>query len=315
MLAMAALFAAIAPTPASATFPDGNGRIAFSAAVGDGVEIFTVRKDGRQLRQITHLGAFAQHVDWSPNGRWLVFEVGTETSARIAIARADGSHLRYVPQPDGVFEGQPSFTPDGRHIVFERYTIATNDDAIWIEKLDGTGAHRLIGSATNGFVTDPNVSPNGRRLSFAGWDGVTVGPGPVFEPAMGLFTARIDGSHVRQIRPSTTDQTVKGDWAPNGRRIGVTENANGYDPNDSANIVTFRRDGTGVRVLTDSHDPAVRYYLGSYSPNGDWIVFRVEDHGQFALKRMHPDGSHVQTILPFSSFKPFLIDWGPRADR
>ena len=54
-------------------------------------------------------------------------------------------------------------------------------------------------------------------------------------------------------------------------------------------------------------------YLGSYSPDGKWLVFRLEDHGQFGLYRVRPDGSHQEAILPLSTFRPSLIDWGPPA--
>jgi Tol biopolymer transport system component len=168
----------------------------------------------------------------------------------------------------------------------------------------------VLGPFPNGFVTDPNVSPDGRTLSFQGWDGSLVGPAPAEEPARGLFTARIDGSHIRQIRPFTADETVKADWAPNGRRIAVTENANHFDPSDSANIVTMRRDGTHRRQLTHFHDGVTNAYLGSYSPDGRWLVFRLEKDDLFGLYRIHPDGSGLRVILPLSPFRPSLIDWG-----
>lgn len=295
-----------------ATYPDRNGLIAFSAATDSGIQLFTVRPNGRDLRQVTHVAGDAINVDWSPDGRRLVFAIGTETTATLAIVDADGSHFRELPQPPDTYEDQPSFSPDGRRIYFERYTIATNDDAIWSMKLDGSDQRRIIGPWPNGFVTDPNVSPDGRTLLFTGFDGTVVGPPPVLEPARGLFTSRIDGSHMTQVRPFETDQTIKADWAPNGRTIATTENANFFDPQGSANVLTMRADGSGLRRLTHYHDPAIAAYLGSYSPDGEWIVFRVQDHGRFGLYRMHPDGSHVREILAPSDFKAFLIDWGPR---
>lgn len=313
ILTALALMLAI-PSVAGATMPGRNGSIVFTAGTDAGAQLFTVRPNGTGLRQITHVNGDAVNADWSPDGRRIVFTIGTETAARIAIVRADGTRLRILPQPVGVFDDQPSYSPDGRRIYFERFTEATGVVAIWSMKVDGTNQKRVLAPFPNGYVTDPNVSPDGRTLSFQGWDGTVVGPPPALHPALGLFTARIDGSHVKRIRPFRSDQTIKADWAPNGLRIAVTENANHFDPDDSANIVTMRRDGSHRRHLTRFHDGATNAYLGSYSPDGRWLVFRLEKDGLFGLYRMHPDGSHVREILPLSPFRPSLIDWGPKLD-
>ncbi len=296
-----------------ATTPGDNGLIAFSAGTESGIQLFTVRPNGSDLRQITHVAGDAINVDWSPNGRHIVFSVGDETGARIAVARADGSRLRVLPQPEGVFDDQPSFSPDGRRIYFERYTVATNDNAIWSMTTDGRHQRRILNPFPAGFVTDPNISPDGKTMSFQGWNGSTVGPPPNLHPASGLFTADPDGTNIVQIRPFSSDQTIKADWAPNGRRVAVTENANYFRPDDSANIVTMRPDGSSRRQLTNFHDGVTNAFLGSYSPDGRWLVFRLEADGLFGLYKMHPDGSHKQAILPLSPFRPFLIDWGSRA--
>jgi Tol biopolymer transport system component len=313
--ALAALVVALAlPTVAQATMPGRNGLIVFTAGTDAGAQLFTVRPSGTGLRQITHVDGDAVNADWSPSGRRIVFTFGSETGARIATIRPDGSGLRILPQPAGVFDDQPSYSPDGRRIYFERFTEATNQVAIWSMKADGSDQRWILAPFPNGFVTDPNVSPDGKTLSFQGWDGSLLGPAPNFEPARGLFTARIDGSHIKRIRPFRSDQTVKADWAPDGRRIAVTENANHFDADDSANIVTMRRDGSHRRRLTHFHDGVTNAYLGSYSPDGRWVVFRLEKDGLFGLYRMHPDGRHVRQILPLSPFRPSLIDWGPRQD-
>lgn len=307
------LVAVAVPTSAQATFPGRNGLIAFTAGTDAGSQLFTVRPDGTDLRQITRVDGDAVNVDWAPDGSRIVFSIGSEDSVRIAVARPDGSRLQVLPQPAGVFDDQPSFSPDGRTIYFERFTIATNDDAIWRMSSDGSHQRRLLGPFPNGFVTDPNVSPDGKTLSFQGFDGSVTGPPPNLEPAQGLFTADVDGRHIRQIRPFTADETIKADWAPSGRRIAVTENANHFHPADSANIVTMRPDGSAVREVTHFHDGETNAYLGSYSPDGQWVVFRLEIGGLFGLYRMHPDGSQRKAILTPSAFRPSLIDWGPRA--
>ena len=58
---------ALAPS-VGATYPGRNGLIAFHANVGDEAQIFTVRSNGHELRQITDVDGVAGVPDWSPTG-------------------------------------------------------------------------------------------------------------------------------------------------------------------------------------------------------------------------------------------------------
>ena len=73
-------------------------------------------------------------------------------------------------------------------------------------------------------------------------------------------------------------------------------------------------DGATLTYLTHYKRPTHRTYVGGYSPNGKWIVFRLEIGERWGLFRMHPDGSRtlVRTgFLPNMSLRPSVIDWGP----
>ena len=113
--------------------------------------------------------------------------------------------------------------------------------------------------------------------------------------------------------PFSSDQAIKQDWSPDGRHLLIGVNANFFHRGDSANIATVRPDGSGFRYLTNYQGGAVNAFAGSYSPDGQWIVFRLEDHGQYALYRMKSDGTNLHAILGLSGFRPRNIDWGPRA--
>jgi hypothetical protein len=68
-----------------------------------------------------------------------------------------------------------------------------------------------------------------------------------------------------------------------------------------------------LRLVTHFRGGERGAFAGSYSPDGRWIVMRVENRAlqRFALVKIHPDGGGRRLIasMPFS---PFLIDWGPR---
>jgi dipeptidyl aminopeptidase/acylaminoacyl peptidase len=298
VVASCAMVLAIVGT-AHATFPGRNGLIAFQSQTGAGLQIFTVHPDGRGLRQITFLSGDAIAADWSPDGRLIVFEHDSPGAcSNVAIMNADGTGLTEFPDPT-VCQDDPSFTPDGSRIIFHRFDPAANDEAFWSMDLNGNDRQR-IGTC----CADPNVSPNGERLSFVSFNGQPTGAA--------LFTSNLDGSNLFQVTPFEFDVAVKQDWSPDGKRLVFTQDGDEPIPGVSANIATIRPDGTHLRLLTHFQGGDVKAFAGSYSPDGRWIVFRLEDHGLFGLFKMNPNGTHVTTILPLSSFRPSFIDWGAR---
>src|SRR5436305_253074 len=160
-------------------------------------------------------------------------------------------------------------------------------------------------SATAQGIQIFTVRPDGRRLAFMGFNDEPFG--------QALLTSDIDGSNPLQLTPFSFNVGFKLDWAPDGRQLAFIHNADFAFPNDSANIATIRPDGTGLRFLTNYHGGQVNAFVGTYSPDGRWIAFRLEDHGQFGLYKMHPDGTHLRPILGLSSFRPSFIDWGANA--
>jgi Tol biopolymer transport system component len=312
VVAVAALAALIPASPAArATSPAQNGLIVFSAETRrSGYEVFTIDADGNDLTRLTHLQGDAVNPDWSPDGTRIVFELDHGDGpvfCSIELMDADGTDvvdLTTDQNPDGWSgcEGQPSFTPDGSRIVFGQYDDTTNVEAIW--SMDVTGGDRV--EVTEGIgrgVTDPNVSPDGKTLSVVAYNGRDLG--------QGLMTTALDGTDPHRIVPFRLDVAVKHDWAPDGEHLVFTDNADRFTK--PANVATVAPDGTGMTYLTHFRRSSHRAYVGGYSPNGRWIVFRIEVGDRSGLFRMHPDGSGVRTIIPMGAFRPRFIDWGPAA--
>jgi Tol biopolymer transport system component len=162
------------------------------------------------------------------------------------------------------------------------------------------GDRRQLGTGPGG-ATTPEISPDGHTVTFLSW--------PSDNDLTAIFAVDIHGAPVWQVTPTLNGITFKHDWAPNGSRLVMSDNA-GY-PDLPANGVTIRPDGTGLKYLTDNRTPDQRPYAGGYSPNGKSIVYRQEMGDQSGLMVMRTGGQGKHAILPFSEFKPRSIDWGP----
>ena len=272
---------------AGATVPGRNGLIAFQAQTDAGVQIFTIRPNGHGLRQITQVDGDATQPDWSPDGRLIAFALN---ECSIALINADGSALDVIASDPDLCQGDPSFTPDGARLVYARFDPAVEVEDIWSMKVDGSDQRRVTGAGG----PDPNVSPDGLRLSFKG--------GEVGE----LLVQNMDGTGLVQVSP-TVSVAFKSDWAPDGQHLVLSDDSE-PGPTEPVNIATVRPDGTDLTYITDYTGP-VHAYVGGYSPDGQWIVFRLEENGLNTLYRMRPDGSDLHAILRASIFRPRNIDW------
>jgi Tol biopolymer transport system component len=287
--------------PTQATTPGDDGLIAFGADDGSGFEIYTIRSNGSNLHQLTHEDANAFRPDWSPDGRRITFQLEKpDGSSDIMIMNAGGSNQRDLT-PSG-YEELPAFTPDGHHLVF---SCDCNPQGVFIMRDDGSDRHRIT---THAFPfegdTNAEVSPDGATVTFVRHK--------VSGELQALFAVDPDGSDVRRIVPYSLEVAIKHDWAPDGRQIVITTDAD-YPEGRSPNVATVRPDGTHLRMLTHYSGGLRGAFAGSYSPNGRWIVYRVEnlERENYRLFKVHPDGSD-RTLIAKLPFAPRGIDWGSR---
>ncbi|MDX6592369.1 MAG: TolB protein [Gaiellales bacterium] len=294
---------------AMATPPGENGLIVFAADESGSSQLYVVQPNGDHLRQITHVNGDASNPDWSPDGRRIVFEwaLPNDAGAVIGVVAPNGTHLRMLSSSGG-FDGQPSFTPDGLQVVFDRFD-GNVDASIFIRALVGAPGIRRVTDAFPHADTDANVSPDGQRISF-----VRFRNSVEFQQA--LFTKNLRGGGLHRLTPYSFDVGIKQDWSPDGQRIVFTRDANPTPatPALDANLATIRADGTGLKMLTQFSHGMFSAFAGSYSPDGEWIVFRLENRhtGQTGLWKMHPDGTNRRLIFSSPDITARFIDWGPR---
>jgi Tol biopolymer transport system component len=142
-------------------------------------------------------------------------------------------------------------------------------------------------SGTNESVDiNPSISPDGGRIAFTRFfaDGIKSR----------VFLMDANGRHARPITPPVLEGTFP-DWAPSGRRIAFTSNAQHL----GSSIFTIDPDGSGLKRVTPDRYPH-NSASAVYSPSGNRLAFS-DDRGYadqccVDLFTISPTGNHERRL-------------------
>ena len=231
--------------------PDGRF-LAFTTYRYGGWKIAVSDMGGKNVRRLTMDPQYAYDASWSPDGEMLVYrrivnrgQAYFRGSGDIFLINADGSGNRNLTNDDGEHARNPSFSPDGKMVVYDAFV--GEQLKVGLVSIDGTKKHLLDTGTSHAFA--PSWSPDGQWIAHLRQDG---------EGYTDLWVIKPDGNDARNL----TNTKLKGlsaigdriqhwhygtSWSPDGRWIAFVAD---YEEPGNVDIYRVAADGSALSRLT-----------------------------------------------------------------
>jgi len=232
--------------------PDGS-RLAYT--VPQGLFVWTAATEERRPLAGCVGGECPTTVAWSHDGSRIAFSTGS----RLETIAPDGSDVTTVTSlPNKLGFGSPSWSPDGRRLVFGQF-VGPNDERLVSIAVDGTDM-KVLGHAAKGSIGfgDPSWSPDGRTIAY-----LTTTPNPkgsAWRQLEHVMSVQADGTHPQELLRAgscvCSGSSPSLAWSPDGRQIALVIAApGGNSASAGSGLSVMNPDGTGLRFVTAVSGP------------------------------------------------------------
>lgn len=228
------------------------------------IGIAMMNAEGGDLRVLTP-DPVERAPGWSLDGKQLVFvhvtQSGTDGELDLHQMAADGSDRK--PLVGGKsFENFPSFSPDGKKLLFT--TTRDKTQEIYVADADGSNLKRLTSDPT--LKQYPRWSPDGSRILF------NANPDGNFD----LYSIAATGGDQKRLTDDPAMDTCPA-WSPDGKQIAWVSLRD-----ENLEIYVAHADGTSPRNL--SRHPGYDY-SPAWKPDGTltWVSDRDGRYDVYAL--------------------------------
>ncbi len=305
LLSVVLLFGAttvIASQSAEAAYPGGNDWIVFSNSSDGDSDLYVAPIGGGTPTNVTNSLYFQSDPVFSPDGTKLAFASNHEGTSSIYVAEFDptGPSLNaegsWVRVSSGATDGEPTWSPDGTTIAFQRrfdFTVSGTATATHATNLVDAAATFLTDGVDPGFAVDNTTAVTSGLVTSVDQTTLVTDiawtTGDAYSIAVvhrQLFTAASDGSDAgsetqlggQGSTPAFSDtQPV---WSPDGTLLAFTSTEDGLNSDILTMTPTDTTGASRTNLTTAGTLDAVASYP-AWSPDGTHIAFQIqEEEGQ-----------------------------------
>lgn len=227
---------------------------------------------------------------WSPSARVLAYAT-FGVDSRIAVLDLGSGRTRVLAATPNFTNLTPTFSPDGRSIVYSH--ADENGSDLYHVAADGSGARRItVGRGSDN--AQPTFSPDGRRIAFTS--------GRAGHPEIYIMDA--DGTNPELLTSfDFGDQNYRSDpdWSPDGRAVAFQSQFSGR-----FQIMTINLSDRGTKLLTSegaNEQP-------SWAPDGRHLVFTSTRGGARDLWVIDTESGRMRQLTHAAGSR--LAAWSPR---
>jgi len=206
-------------------------------------QVYVMKADGSNVRQLTTIDGGKDWPSASPDGRKIAFGLGdllAGSSTSIYTMNSDGSGLTQLTHAPG-WNYKPSWSPEGDRLAF----VSTRDGNFEVYKIrtDGSGEVNISNNPNADY--DVAWRPVGNSILFVS---DRAAPG---NPGVQIYSMTSDGDS-----PTPLTFGVQPEWAPSGGKF--------LFKNDGIVWLSLTPDGTSISQLLSNTHP---YITPTWSPD------------------------------------------------
>lgn len=278
--------------------PD-SGRIVFVSDRNAGSQIWSMKADGTDAKQITNIPTEGDGVTVSPDGKLILFTSAVYPGCEAANATPG---IDYDPVCNkSNLDQEAASKMKARVYTSLLYRHWTHYEGkrrqhLLIQMLDGSGRARDL---TPGDLNAPPFSLSSPEAYVFSPDSVQItyvantDPDPSTSTNSDLFTVPAAGGEAKRIttNPGADEGPL---YSPDGKLLAYrTQTRAGYE-SDQWRLAVLDLQSGKMNTLTDSLDRWVEGY--TWSPDSTHIFFTIDDHGATPLLMIPAAGGAIRTI-------------------